>query len=420
MTNRDPPLRPLPWHRRLHAALMPDYNPAATLYWWVATCVGGLLLLWCLLQVSTLPALAILQIAAGTVFAVAAGLFPVRIPGTRVSFAVGELTIFLILLLQGAAAATVLAAAEASVGSYRTSKRWTSRLGSPAMATLAMYTVASLFEAGQGALAVGGVVGAVPLLALALVIGLIYFILSATLMGGVARLRRGEHLLGPGDLLGAFRWVGLAYAGSAMFATLLYFVYLQAGAGVFAVTVPLLVMLLLVLHFFYRQQEAQEAMRAALADIARREAAMQAREAETRARHEREMQLSERRFLGAFTYAAIGMVLLDLEGRVIEANQALSQLLGRRAEELLGTGFAGLLHADDRSLFLSRLALAHDVHFEDFEHELRLLGAGGRLLRVCANCSFFSGPAAHGAAQAGKPCLMLQVQALEPATGTSA
>ena len=219
MTNRDPRLQPLPWHRRLHAALMPDYNPAATLYWWVATCVGGLLLLWCLLQVSTLPALAILQIAAGTVFAVAAGLFPVRIPGTRVSFAVGELTIFLILLLQGAAAATVLAAAEASVGSYRTSKRWTSRLGSPAMATLAMYTVASLFEAGQGALAVGGVVGAVPLLALALVIGLIYFILSATLMGGVARLRRGEHLLGPSDLLGAFRWVGLAYAGSAMFAT---------------------------------------------------------------------------------------------------------------------------------------------------------------------------------------------------------
>jgi PAS domain S-box-containing protein len=351
------------------------------------------------------------------VFAIGAGLFPVRIPRTKVSFGVGEVTIFLVLLLQGPAAAAVLAAAEAGVGSYRTSKRWTSRLGSPAMATLAMYTTASLFEAARDALANGHDLGAVPLLALALVTGLIYFFLSATLMGGVARLRRGEHLLRPSDLLGAFRWVGLAYAGSATFATLLYIVYLQAGTGVFWVTVPLLGMLLLVLHFFYRQQEAQEAMRAARADIARREEEMRTREAETAARHERELHLSERRFRGAFTYAAIGMVLLDLEGRVIQSNEALGRLLGRRTEDLLGAVFAGLLHAEDRDLFVSLLATARDVHFDDFDQEFRLLGAGGHAQRVRAHCSFFSGPAAHGAAIAGKPCLILQVQALERATG---
>jgi PAS domain S-box-containing protein len=417
MTSRDPRTQASPWYRRLHAALMPDYNVAASTYWWLATSVGALLLLWCLLLVSSLPAPSILQIAAGTLFAIGAGLFPVRIPGTRVSFGVGELIIFLVLLLHGPAAAAVLAAAEAAVGSHRTSKRWTSRLGSPAMATLAMYTAASLFEAARAALASGGDLGAVPLLAVALVTGLVYFILSATLMGGVARLRRGEHLFRPSDLLGAFRWVGLAYAGSAMFATLLYIVYLQAGAGVLWVMVPLLVMLLLVLHFFYRQQEAQEAMRSALADIARREEAMQAREAETTARHERELQLSERRFRGAFTYAAIGMVLLDLEGRVIQSNEALSRLLGRRTEELLGSGFAGLLHADDRDLFVSRLATARDVHFNDFDQEFRLLGAGGHAQRVRAHCSFFRGPAAHGAALAGKPCLILQVQTLERANG---
>jgi PAS domain S-box-containing protein len=413
MTNGDPSLQVLPWYRRLHAALMPEYNSAATTYWWIATCTGGLLLLWCLLQLAVLPLRSIAQITAGMAFAIGAGLFPVRIPGTRVSFGVGELAIFLVLLLQGSAAAAALAAAEAAVGSYRTSKRWTSRLGSPAMATLAMFTAGSLFEAGQGAIASDGEVGAVALLALALVIGLVYFILSATLMGGVARLRRGEHLFRPSDVLGAFRWVGLAYAGSAMFATLLYLVYLQAGVGVFWVTVPLLAMLLLVLHFFYRQQEAQQAMRAALADISRREEAMQAREAETTSRHERELQLSERRFRGAFTYAAIGMVLLDLEGRVIQSNETFGRLLGRRTEELLGAGFAGLLQADDRDSFVSHLASARDVHFEDFEEELRLLGAGGQTLRVRAHCGFFSGPASHGTALAGKPCLMLQVQALE-------
>lgn len=420
MTDGDPLAHGKAWHRRLHAALMPDYNRAATVYWWVATCSGGLLMLVCLAQVSALPAVALLQIAAGLAFAVGAGLFPVRIPGTRVSFGVGELSIFLVLLLQGPAAAAVLAAAEAGIGSYRTSKRWTSRLGSPAMATLAMYAAGSLFEAGRGALAARAIGGAPPLLALALAIGLVYYLLSATLMGATARLRRGQHLLQPSDVVGAFRWVGLAYAGSAMFATLLYIVYRQAGAAVFGATAPLVVMLLLVLHFFYRQQEAQEAMRAALTDVARREQAMQEREAEAAIRHERELQMSERRFHGAFTHAAIGMALLDLEGRVIECNEALARLLARPARDVLGLGFAGLLHLDDRQRLVSRLAASRDVHFEDFTEELRLLDAAARAQRVRLHCSFFSGPAAHGSAQPGKPCLMLQVQALESAQAGAA
>jgi PAS domain-containing protein len=338
----------------------------------------------------------------------------VRVPGTRLSFGVGELTIFLVLLLLGPEAATVLAAAEAALGSYRSSKRWTSRIGSPAMATLAMYTAARLFETGRAAVAGGGEPGAVALLALSLALGLVYFVLSATLIGGTARLRRGEHLLQLGDLLGAFRWVGLAFAGSAVFATLLFLVYRQAGSGVFAVTIPLVVMLLLVLHFFHRQQEAQAAMQAALAEIANRESAMQRREAEATARHARDLQLSERRFLGAFTQAAIGMLLLDLDGRVIESNEALGGLLERRPDDLVGLAFAAMLHADDRTAFLARLRTARDVEFEDFKLELRLLGAGGQTRRVQVLCSFFTGPAAHGAGQVGKPCLMLQVQALDP------
>jgi PAS domain S-box-containing protein len=415
MTNGDLPPRAMPWYRRLHAALMPDYNPAATVYWWLATGSGALLFLGCLAQMVGLPWLSLLQIAIGLVFALSAGLFPVRVPGTRLSLGVGELTIFFVLLLHGVAAATVLAAAEASVGSYRTSKRWTSRIGSPAMATLAMFAAASLFQAGRAALMSGQQVSAVPLLAWALFIGLVYFILSATLMGGVARLRRGEHLLRLSDLLGAFRWVGLAYAASAVFATLLYIVYLQADAGVFVAIVPLLAMLLLVLHFFYRQQEAQEAMQAALAEVASREQAMQAREEQTLARHQHELQLSERRFLGAFTHAAIGMVLLDLAGHILESNEALGRLLGRPTQALLGLDFSGLLHPDDRALFLSRLASARDIHFEDFEQQLRLLDAQGLPLWARAHCSFFSGPAARGTAQAGKPCLILQVQVLDGA-----
>jgi PAS domain S-box-containing protein len=420
MTEGDPHAHGRPWYRRLHAALMPDYNRAATVYWWLATGGGSVLLLMCLVQLSTKPAVALLQIAAGLAFAVGAGLFPVRIPGTRISFGVGELAIFLVLLLQGPAAAAVLAAAEAAIGSYRTSKRWTSRLGSPAMATLAIYAAGSLFEAGRVALDIRAITAAPPLLAMSLALGVLYFFLSATLMGATARLRRGQHLLQPSDVIGAFRWVGLAYAGSAMVATLLYVVYREAGVAVFGVTAPLVVMLLLVLHFFYREQEAQEAMREALNELSRREQAMHERQAEVTTRHQRELQMSERRFHGAFTHAAIGMALLDLEGCVIQCNEALARLLARRAPDVLGLGFAGLLHEADRDRFVLRLAQARDVHFEDFAEELRLLDAAGRINRARLYCSFFSGPAAHGVAQPGKPCLMLQVLALEPTKGGTA
>lgn len=419
MTHGSPPAHGMAWHQRLHAALMPDYNRAATIYWWLAVSTGGLLLLLSLLQVLALPRMSLLQIAAGLVFAIGAGLFPVRIPGTRVSFGVGELSIYLLLLLQGPAAAAVLAAAEAGIGSFRTSKRWTSRLGSPAMATLAMYAAGSLFQAGRGVLEARALVAAPWLLALSLAFGLVYFFLSATLMGATARLRRGQHLLQPGDFVGVFRWVGLAYAASAMFATLLYIVYGQAGAAVFAVMVPLIAMLLLLLHFFYRQQEAQEAMRVALADVARREQAMQEREADAALRHERELQMSERRFHGAFMQAAIGMALIDLGGRVIACNESLARLLARPVQDVLGLGFAGLLQAQDRDRLIGRLAQARDIHFEDFIEEMRLLDAAGREHRVRLHCSFFSGPSAYGATQPGKPCLMLQVQALEEPMGSA-
>lgn len=417
MTSAKPPAHGMAWHQRVHAALMPDYNRAATIYWWLAVSAGGLLLLLSLLQVLALPMTALLQIAAGLVFAIGAGLFPVRVPGTRVSFGVGELSIYLVLLLQGPAAAAVLAAAEAGIGSFRTSKRWTSRLGSPAMATLAMVAAGSLFQAGREALEVRALVAAPWLLALSLAFGLVYFFFSATLMGATARLRRGQHLLQPGDFVGVFRWVGLAYAGSAMFATLLYIVYRQAGVAVFGVMAPLIAMLLLVLHFFYRQQEAQEAMRAALAEVARREQAMLEREAEVAVRHERELLMSERRFHGAFMQAAIGMALIDLDGRVIECNETLARLLARPVQDVLGLGIAGLLQAQDRDRLIARLAQARDIHFEAFAEELRLVDAAGREHRVRVHCSFFAGPAAHGATQPGKPCLMLQVQALEEPIG---
>jgi hypothetical protein len=155
-----------------------------------------------------------------------AGFFPVRIPRTKNSFAAGEIFIFLLLLMHGPAAAALAAAGEAGVGSWRTSRRWSSRIASPAMAGaghvhrgLAADTVA-----GAGAAAVNAGCWCWPRWAFALA----YFVLNALLVTAVPRLKRNERLRAS-DLFDVFGWVGIAYSASAVVATLLYLTYRQSG-----------------------------------------------------------------------------------------------------------------------------------------------------------------------------------------------
>ncbi|MFY7857467.1 MAG: hypothetical protein ACOVQT_15110, partial [Rubrivivax sp.] len=87
--------------RRLHAALMPDYNRPAAVYWWLVVLGGCIALVAALASLATRSPEIWLQVAAGTLIAMLAGVFPVRIPGVRTSFAAGEIFIFLLLLLHG-------------------------------------------------------------------------------------------------------------------------------------------------------------------------------------------------------------------------------------------------------------------------------------------------------------------------------
>jgi diguanylate cyclase (GGDEF)-like protein/PAS domain S-box-containing protein len=394
-----------PW-RRLHAALMPDYSPRATAVWWVGAVLGGVALAGSLLQVLLQGPLVMLQVAVGTVLAVVAGLFPLRLPGTRNSYAAGEIFIFLLLLMLGPAAAAVAAGCEGAVASLRTSKRWTSRLYGPGAAALAMLLAGTALQAALAALAARGVEGAAVLMAATMVCSALYFFVSGTLMYGVLQLKRGEPFFQPSVLISVFRWVGIAFAGSACLAALLYTVVLQQGPGALLVMVPLLALLLLALHLAFKQQEAAEQLREAAAGVAEREATLAAREAEAAARHLHELQVSERRFQGAFTHASIGMALLAFDGRMVQVNPALCQLLGHPAEALVGMQLQDLLHPDERSRVQRQLGLEAGIEFQGFADEMRCLRAGGDTLWLLLHCSFFTEPDAPD----GQPGLILQAQ----------
>ena len=409
---------PLGLWSRLHQALMPDYNRKAAVYWWAVVLLGTAALLYSVLGVAALPAADWVQIAVGMIIAMLAGMFPVRIPRSKNSFAAGEIFIFLLLLLHGPAAATLAAGGEAMVGAMRTSKRWTSRIASPAMAALAMFVAGSLLQMLLDALRRMALTNEGLLVVAVMLFSLVYFTFNTLLVTAVPRLKRNEPLQ-VSDLLGIFGWVGIAFAGSAAVAALLYLTFRQSGIGVLMAVVPVIALLLATLHYYYRQQEAHEAVREAASRAAEREAQAAAkaaereaqaaaraaeREAEVAARHLQEIQASERRFHSAFTHASIGMALLSFEGRILQANAALRTLLGADDAMLRQHNFQDFVVEGDLDALNGQLVRVNDREFEAFELELRCHHHDSGEVWVAVHCSFFSEPGST------VPCLILQLQ----------
>ncbi|MDH5265693.1 MAG: ATP-binding protein, partial [Betaproteobacteria bacterium] len=236
---------------------MDDYSPQAKVYWWVTTTFGSLILAISVVQVARMEQAALLQTVLGIVVAALVGAFPVRIPGTKTSFGGAEIFIFLLLLLYGPAACALAAAAEGAVGSWRTSLRWTSRIGSPTMAALAIYGCGTIFDifVRQPGWSAGWektvLFGGLTLFAVA------YFAASTMLMVSLFTLKRGARVQ-PLILLKENVWIGLAYAASASIAGLVFVSFDSFGAPVLLSAVPIIGMFLSTLHFYFRHSEATE------------------------------------------------------------------------------------------------------------------------------------------------------------------
>ncbi|HEY6511008.1 MAG TPA: EAL domain-containing protein [Burkholderiaceae bacterium] len=395
LTPLDAPRPHTPWWTALHTALMPDYNRKAAGYWWLMVLLGLGSLAVALVHVAALSPGAQARVAIGCGVAMLAGLYPVRIPGSKNSFAAGEIFIFLLLLMHGPAAAVLAAAGEALVGSMRSSKRWTSRLVSPAVAAIAMGIAGNALHAATQGLRTLDVLNEVVVLLVAMTFATGYFIVNTSLITVIPYLKRNEPMR-LSALMGSFGWVGITYAASSLIAGLLYLTFEQVGVGVLTAAVPIIAMLLVMLHVYFRKREFDDA-----AHRVRLEAAE--REAEQNARHLSELGVSEQRFHNAFSNAAIGMALVSVNGQVLQANASMLALVGRPERDLVGREFGSIVHAHDAAALterLTRCSLGGDTE----PIELRINHPAGQDVWV----SIHTGTFADGAIAV--PRLILQAQ----------
>ncbi len=376
--------------------LMPDYNTGASAYWLLLVSVGAAVIGYSAVKVAALPQAELIQVLVAAVIAAVVGLFPVRVPGSKHSIAAGDIFIFLLLLLHGPAAAVVGAAAEAAVGSWRTSKRWSSRIASPASAAVAMFSCGLLFDLTLTALGNIGLGGDGAVLGMVMLFAVGYFVVNTTLITSVVYLKRKQR---PAltEWLGNFGWVGIAYAASASISGLLYLTFQKFGVPTLIVAVPIIAMFLTTMHYYFGQQEA-----AARANRERVEAAE--REAAQAARHVRELEASEKRFHSAFTHASIGMALVGIDGGVLQVNRALCVLLGHDEPELIGHPFIDFVDDVDQGKLTEQLQRVDAEHARTFAVELRCRHRHGGEVWVSLASGFFSD------VKSSAPCLIFQVQ----------
>jgi diguanylate cyclase (GGDEF)-like protein/PAS domain S-box-containing protein len=384
-----------PFWVRLHAALMPDYNRKAAWYWWLTVAMGAAALVLALMSVASLPTPTVMQIGIGCLVAMLAGVYPVRVPGSKNSFAAGEIFILLLLMMHGPEAAALAAACEAFVGSARTTRRWTSRLASPAMAAIAMSVVGAVYVRAIDTLAARDLLEVPVLLIAATTFAIAYFLLNTLLITLVYHLKLNQPIKFQ-DFFGNFGWVGITYAASAVVAALLFTSFQKIGIGVVAAAVPIIAMLLTMLHYHFRQRETDETAAQVRIEAAEREAAQSAK-------HVIELQESERRFHSAFSNAAIGMALVSTEGVVLQVNQALLLLLGRDLRDVVGLPFGEFVHADDVEV-LSSLVHGVDEIRPSGAVELRCRHPQGHDVWVSMHGGTFS------ERNSSAPCLILQAQ----------
>ena len=105
--------------------------------------------------------------------------------------------------------------------------------------------------------------------------------------------------------------------------------------------------------------------------------------------HERAAALeeSEQRFRAAFTNAPIGMALVSVEGRFIQVNRALTDMLGRAHSELAGSPLDSILHPEDAAENRQALRELVEGGRSVYRAERRCLHVAGHVLTVALSVS---------------------------------
>jgi len=283
----------------------------------------------------------------------------VKIPGFKSNVTVTDTAIFLTMLLFGGEAAILLGGVEAYVSSLRITRRPLLRLfNASAMASstfITVWTVRLCF--GQISLLSKGEYSS-KLIVATCVMAMVQYIGNSGIVAVAGAMRAGTPIWSTWRKY--YIYTSISYFAGASAAGIITKLVDTVGFSALIAMVPIFAIVYFTYHTYLKNVEAS------------------ANQAELAERHLAELQESEERFRSAFGYAPIGMALVDPEGRWIQVNRSLSDILGYTDLELINVSYAAITHPDDLANFVTRVQQVLEGRAHTSQMETRYLHKLGR------------------------------------------
>jgi diguanylate cyclase (GGDEF)-like protein/PAS domain S-box-containing protein len=96
---------------------------------------------------------------------------------------------------------------------------------------------------------------------------------------------------------------------------------------------------------------------------------------------------SESRFRNIFEYAPIGIVLSNVQGNILQVNEATCEIVGYQMQEIVGKNFFDFAHPDEMEINLEHLRKLHSGDIDSYRLEKRYLHKKGHYIWVSLNVS---------------------------------
>jgi diguanylate cyclase (GGDEF)-like protein/PAS domain S-box-containing protein len=258
----------------------------------------------------------------------------VEIPRVRGQISVSDTFIFFVLLLFGGEAAILLAAADAFCSSWRITKK------KMVIAFNAAVYVCSTFLAVTVLRLAFGDIQQLPrgdqsvYIIAVCVMALVQYVVNSGLVAIGVALRAGQPLWQMWRQ--NFLWTSITYFAGASAAGIIAKLVETFGLYAFLATAPIVVVVYFTYCTYLKNVEASTKQ----ADLAR-DHALEVQQ------HMGALRESEERFRSAFDNATIGMGVVSLEGRWLQVNRSLCEIVGYGERELLSSDIQQVTHRED-------------------------------------------------------------------------
>jgi len=249
----------------------------------------------------------------------------IHIPSIKGELIVSDTLIFLTMLLWGGEPAILLAAAVGFCSSLRITRKFTVHIFNFAVMTCSTFLTVIILRSAFGPIGMLGT-RSLPVI-IVTVMAMVQYITNSALVTIYTGCKTNQPLWPTWRKY--YLWASMTYLAGASAAFLIAKLITVIGFYGTIAAAPVIGVVYITYKTYLRNVEVSVA------------------QAEQAKRHAELLRESEERFRSAFDYAAIGMALVSAEGRWLQVNRSLCQLVGYSEEELLTADIQALTHSED-------------------------------------------------------------------------